>query len=589
MPYDSVVTRAVTEDLQQHLAGGRVDKVIQTAEQSIAMLLRAELENQWLVLSAHAQHACVRRTAAKQAAGFSEPSPFVMLLRKHLESARLRSVTQLGVDRVVRLSFERANEQTALIAEIMGRYSNVVLVDREEIVLGALKLVRAAENRVRITLPRHPYVPPPHPMQPLPFQDRPKLDPIHAFSGDLASALALLEPGTLLWKALVDYVDGVSPTLAREVAFQAAGAIAATVAGYHDLSAATTLMSLIRDRFSPLRGAPSAVWQGGKLVDYAAFPLHYHGAPLKLYADITRLLDEVFVAPAAADPMAGQRSPVVSAIEALRKNLRRKVSSLEASLVDDQALAAMRARGEMVLAYQHSIEPDQRELVVPELDLEISLDPHLTPVENARRLFKQYGKARDAAKIVPSLLEDAQQELDYLDQLAVHAALAGDPQSLAAVREELRELTSTPEDAARRAKKLQKQIKSGKAPKGRPAVHPMRVRASDGTEILVGRSARQNDAVTFSLAGPQDIWLHARQIPGAHVILKVGGRAPAPETLLQAAMLAASHSQARASTTIPVDYTLVRNVRRIKGAKPGLVHYSGETTLNVRPETEITR
>jgi predicted ribosome quality control (RQC) complex YloA/Tae2 family protein len=284
--------------------------------------------------------------------------------------------------------------------------------------------------------------------------------------------------------------------------------------------------------------------------------------------------------------MVGQKAPVIATIDALRKTQKRKIASLESSVVDAKAVDDLRRRGEMVLGYQHGIEPGQRELVLAEHGLTIALDPALTPVENAQRFFKHYGKARDAALVVPGLLAGTRQELDYLDQLAVHAALASDPQSLAAVREELRELTASPSETAKRAKKQQasKRGRGGPAAKGKPQASPLRVRAADGTEILVGRSAKQNDAVTFGLAAPQDIWLHARQTPGAHVILRAGGRTPRQETLLQAAVLAASHSQARQSTSVPVDYTLVRNVRRIKGARPGLVHYSGETTLLVRPD-----
>jgi predicted ribosome quality control (RQC) complex YloA/Tae2 family protein len=238
----------------------------------------------------------------------------------------------------------------------------------------------------------------------------------------------------------------------------------------------------------------------------------------------------------------------------------------------------------MILAYQHGIEPGQRELAIPDLDLTIPLDPALTPLENAQRAFKLYHKGRDAAAIVPGLLEAARQDLEYLDQLAVHAALASDPAALAAVRDDLRETGAGPDQArgAKKGRAKDKRAQLGKGGKARPGVSPLRVRAADGTEILVGRSARQNDAVTFQLAAPQDLWLHARQIPGAHVILRTGGRPPGKEALLQAATLAATHSQARTATAVPVDYTAVRQVRRIKGGKPGLVHYSGETTINVR-------
>jgi predicted ribosome quality control (RQC) complex YloA/Tae2 family protein len=319
-------------------------------------------------------------------------------------------------------------------------------------------------------------------------------------------------------------------------------------------------------------------------VEWAAFPLHQHGVEPRRYPEIAALLEDVYATRADADGLVGQRGPLLGQIEALRKTARRKIASLESSLADPEALRTLRERGEMILAYQHSIEPGQRELSIPELGLAIPLDTALTPLENAQRAFKQYQKGRDGAAVVPGLLEAARHELEYLDQLRVHAAVAADPAALAAVRDDLREAAGQSQDKAKKKGRGQdKRGQSGKSGKAKPGVTPLRVRAADGTEILVGRSARQNDTVTFQLANPQDLWLHARQIPGAHVILRTGGRPPSKETLLQAATLAASHSQARASTSVPVDYTAVRNVRRIKGARPGLVHYSGETTINVRP------
>ena len=508
-----------------------------------------------------------------------------MLLRKHLEGARLATIVQQGLDRILHLEFHGAEGETTLIAELMGKHSNVVLVDREPLVLGALKHVRAEENRFRVTLPRHLYVNPPRPMQPSPHQDRPKLDPLHAIAGDLAAGLAGLDGGVLLWKALLDLLDGLSPTLAREAAFVVTGAMDTLLDGYRDLTSAHGMLTVVRERFSSDRGQPSAVWNGRKLVEYAAFPLRQHGVEPTLYPDIAALLELAYAPREGVDALAGPRGPLLKAIEAGRQTQRRKIASLESALISEQDLAELRTRGEMVMAYQHSIEPEQRALIISELSLTIAIDPTQTPLENAQRLFKRYEKARDATRVVPELLEAARQELAYLDQLAVHAEQATDPGSLAAVREELRELSVTPEQARATAKKAQKKGRApqGKGGKPKAGVTPFRVRADDGTEILVGRSARQNEAVTFTLAGQQDLWLHARQIPGAHVILRTGGRAPSNATLERAAGLAAYHSQARGATTVPVDCTPVRNVRHIKGGKPGLVTYSGETTLNVRP------
>jgi predicted ribosome quality control (RQC) complex YloA/Tae2 family protein len=401
-------------------------------------------------------------------------------------------------------------------------------------------------------------------------------------AGDLAADLGIFDDATLLWKALLDLVEGLSPTLAREVVYVATGAVDTPLGGHRNLESVAHLLALIRERFGPERGQPSAVWQGERLAEWAAFPLYQHGVEPRRYPEIAALLEEVYATRADADGLAGQRGPLLGQIEALRKTARRKIASLESSLADPEALRTLRERGEMILAYQHSIEPGQRELSIPELGLTIPLETALTPLENAQRAFKQYQKRRDAAAVVPGLLEAARHELEYLDQLAVHAAVAADPAALAAVRDDLREATGQGK-AQKKGRGQDKRGQPGKGGKAKPGVTPLRVRAADGTEILVGRSARQNDAVTFQLAHPQDLWLHARQIPGAHVILRTGGRPPSKETLLQAATLAASHSQARAATTVPVDYTAVRNVRRIKGARPGLVSYSGETTINVRP------
>ncbi|HWE60157.1 MAG TPA: NFACT family protein [Chloroflexota bacterium] len=583
MPYDSLTLRAVTEDLRAHLLGGRVDKVVQPADLEVALLLRAESANHWLLLSAHAQHARVQRTLQKQSGAYREPSAFVMLLRKYLEGARLRDVSQQAVDRVLQLTFHGAAGETVLIAEVMGKYSNIILADDDMVVLGAVKHVRAEENRVRVVLPHHPYLLPPRPMQPPPHQGRPKLDPLHSAGGDLTAALAIFDDATLLWKALLDLVDGLSPMAAREVVYRTSGGVDTVLGDHRDLDTAMRLLAEVRDLYSPRRGSPSALWQQTKLVEWAAFPIRQYAVEPRRYEDVMALLDQVYAARAQSDALAGQRGPLVQQIETLRKSLRRKIASLEASLTSPEALDALRTQGEMVLAYQHSIAQGQRELAIPELALIVALDPDLTPVENAQRLFKRYQKARDAAVVVPALLEGARQDLAYLDQLAVHAAQAADPAALAAVRDELREVL--PAQSSTKGKQVKRQDQRGphKGMKQRPGVLPLRVRAADGTEILIGRSARQNEALTFSMAGPRDIWLHARQIPGAHVIVRTNGHSPAQETLQQAAALAAYYSQARESTVVPVDYTAVRNVRRIKGGKPGMVHYAGESTLTVRP------
>ncbi|MGH2409177.1 MAG: NFACT family protein, partial [Chloroflexota bacterium] len=294
MPFDSVTTRAVAGDLRLHLIGGRVDKIMQPEAMAVALLFWAEQENQWLVLSAHAQQARAQRTTRKQASAFSEPTSWVMLLRKYLEGSRLIAVDQPGVDRVLRLTFQGGPVRSVLIAELMGRYSNLILADPELVVLGALKHIRSDQNRFRVTLPHHPYLTPPMPMQPPPHQDRPKRDPLHTLGGDLAADLAIFADQALLWKALLDLVDGLSPTLAREVVYVTTGAVDTVVGGRRDLASATALLAAIRDRYGPDRGAPSAVWEGEKLREYAPYPIRQFGSEPTLYGDLVELLNVVY-------------------------------------------------------------------------------------------------------------------------------------------------------------------------------------------------------------------------------------------------------------------------------------------------------
>jgi predicted ribosome quality control (RQC) complex YloA/Tae2 family protein len=581
MPFDSIALRAEVADLQGAVLHGRVDKIVQPGELEVALLLRAQQANHWLVLSADAQRARTQRTMVRQANAFAEPSAFVMLLRKYLEGSRLQAIDQQGLDRVLQLLFHGALGEVVLIVEMMGRYSNVILTDRDLRVLGAVKQVRAAENRVRVILPHQPYVSPPRPMQAR-HPERPKLDPLVAGPGTVAAALGETAPAAPLWQVLLDVVDGLSPTAAREVVYRVTGDTTTSSGTDANLQTAARLLHVVRDLYGPDRGLPSAVWRGEKLVEWAVYPLHAYGDAAHRYPDMPALLDAVYTARAVTDTLAGQRGPLVKAITAQAAALGRKIAALESSLTSRETLEALRVQGEMVLAYQHSLTPGQRVLDLPELGLAITLDPDLTAVENAQRLFKRYRKARDAAAVVPGLLEQARQDHAYLAQLAVHAAQAVDPAALAAVREEWREIQ--PGSTRRVAKASGQRPGRGTPPaKSRPRIQPLRMRAADGTEILIGRSARQNDAVTFDLADSRDLWLHARQIPGAHVIVRCGGRSPAEETLMRAAELAAYYSQARESTIVPVDYTAVRNVRRIKGGKPGLVHYASEITLQVRP------
>jgi predicted ribosome quality control (RQC) complex YloA/Tae2 family protein len=293
-------------------------------------------------------------------------------------------------------------------------------------------------------------------------------------------------------------------------------------------------------------------------------------------------------------------------LEVRRKLGARRAAALERELQRAAGFETLRRKGEMLLGYMHGLEPGQRRLEIPEENLVIELNPDVPPLEQAQAFFREYQRARAAVAGVPARLDATQLGLQYLDELSTHLELADDFATISAIREELTALPADPDalltgadrpappdDAEPPPKKKPAKGKGKFAPRrdrpapkggGRPAITPLRIVSSDGIPILVGRSARQNDALTFGLARPDDLWLHARGVPGAHVVVRGEGRAVPERTVAEAARLAAQHSKARHDTAVDVIVTERRNVRRIPGAPPGLVTVTGERVLRVRPQ-----
>jgi predicted ribosome quality control (RQC) complex YloA/Tae2 family protein len=290
-------------------------------------------------------------------------------------------------------------------------------------------------------------------------------------------------------------------------------------------------------------------------------------------ASISQAIELALGNPAAAPRALPVNRVLVGQIDELRAQTARKLAALERSLEQAEAASELREAGEAILANLAQIQPG--DLSVEFGGQRIELDPHASAVENAERYFRDYRKARDAARQVPRLQEETQLRARQLDELRVLAEVAGGPAQLEAIRDELRQLDRAPQaESSKPGKRRQRDQNYGRV---------ARQRTPDGVEVLLGTSSRGNDLVTFKLAGPEDLWLHARGVPGAHVILRTAGREPSSVSLRFAAELAASNSQARTAGRVHVDYTPRKRVRRIPGAPPGLVTYSGESTLTVRP------
>lgn len=567
MYFDAMTTAAVVDELRETILDGRVQAVIQPDEWSIGLEVYAQRQRRYLLLSAHPDYARVHLVREKLRRGVEGASPLLLLLRKYVRGGRIVGVAQPPFERILHLRVAHQEGESTFIAEVMGRYANLVLVAADGIVMGCLKRVGPEMSRVRTLLPDQLYVP-------LPPQ--PKLDPTDLDEARARHLVGTARDGTPLWRVLVNGVRGISPLLAKEVAFRATGEVATPVERVVDVS---PVVEAFQDLMLPVwehRWQPCLAREHGETVAFAPYPLTQYGQ-IEAQSSISVALETYYAAFIGEEAYTAAKARIRAALERARRRVERKRQALLRSQATPEEIETLRHKGELILAYAHAMQPGQEELMAQmspqEPPLTIRLDPKLTPVENAQAYFKEYHKAKNAAAGAPARLAQADLELRYLDQLATDL-------DLAANRPEIDEVRA----ALLAAGYLQPERAEYRPQRSRP----LEVQSADGFTILVGKNARQNDLLTFRRAAPDDVWLHARGVPGAHVIIKTAGR-PVPEaTLRQAARLAARYSAARREKSVAVDYTLRRYVKRVRGGRPGLVTYRHERTLTVSPGEEET-
>lgn len=571
MYLDALTLAALRDEFDERLVGGRVQRVVQPSELSIGLEVYAGRRYQMLA-SAEPRSPRILLVDDKLRRGLDKPTPMQLLLAKYVRGARLEGVHQPELERVLRLTFSGEHGTVHLVCELMGRYSNIILVSSDGFVMDAVKRVPASINRYRVTLPNHPYVPPP-PQQ--------KAHPLLLTPRDL---LAIPAEGPV-WQRLVNHVLAISPLLAREIVHRATGDAERSGALDPDAAAAVVqatvdLMRLAETRaWSPFVGLSR---EDGALTPaaYAAYDLT-HWPKREPAEGMSAAMARVLDAARPFDAYRQVRARLHALIDDRIGEQEARLASLRRSLVPEEEIEAVQAKGQAILGMAWAIQPGQEALEIEPADwglpsdgstLRIPLDPALSPSENAQALFRTYRKMRAATEGVPDLIARGEAELAYLQQLRSEVDLAEDRPQLDAVEGELAEAGFLP--------------RRGKGPRPSASGSPLSARAPDGTLILVGRNSRQNDEVTFRRGGPDDLWLHAHGVPGSHVIVKSGGAAVDEETLLQAARLAAYYSAARHEAQVLVDVTERRHVRHIKGGRPGMVTYSHEQTVTVSPTAE---
>lgn len=577
MAFDGLTVRMIAAELNEQLVGCRIIKIYQPTRFDLVLHCRRPGLGVQLLVSGHPQYARIHLTTASIP---NPPSPpaFCMLLRKHLEGGKITSISQVGFERIVQIDVENLTEQgelanKRLLVEIMGRHSNVILLDSDHMtILDAMTRVTEGMSRYRQVAPAETYVLPP-------AQD--KLDPLRTDFYQFTSRIAPAAPNQKLFELLVDTYQGISPTTAKEVVVRAGLEPNVTREQVSDLAKLwNVFQNLLHDTIA--RKRPSlAVDEDGTPVDFAPFSLTAKGVSYLETSTLSEAIDKYYQYKERQSSLKQLAGELTQAISTHLRRIESKIEKQEETLKEAKDAEQYRIQGELLTANIYRIARGMTSITVenfydPAAKITIPLDPMLSPADNAQKLFRQYTKLKNSLAVTSEQLACSKAERDYLLGVLTSIELAESVDDLAEIKEELAAGGYLAERKQRTESRRNR----------KPVSAPLRLVSSDGLTIYVGRNNRQNDRVTFGIGKPDDIWLHVKDIPGSHVLISSGHQSVPDTTLEEAAILAAYYSKGRHSTNVAVDYTRRKYVRKPSGAKPGQVIYDHHSTILVTPNPE---
>lgn len=581
MSLDGIAIRALAQSLQHALLDAKVDKIGQPDKNEVLFHLRRPGQTLKLFGSIHPQST---RLCLTEATYTNPPQPplFSMVLRKHLSGALITDVRQPGWERILTISLSGRNDigdpaTYHLVCELMGKSSNIILLDDQAIILDALRRVGAHTNTYRQIQPGLTYMVPPQ-------QDKLALEDLR--QDDLAQLAYGDKAHGPMAKTLLGGIAGLGPQTAREICLRAHidPDADASYLGEVDFIRLWESLQALQTRVAHEAWEPTVVYDAATPIAFAPFPLlQFEGLKTKTYPDMSAMLQAYYAEKEAQDRK-------TQAENALRRRLKTELDRAEKKLgyqLDTVAKADQaekyRLYGELLTANLHAISQGPEAKVVNFYDpdqafMTIPMKADQTPNENAQRFFKRYQKAQKGAKRAQEEADKTKQEIHYLESILQSIDLAQSFQDLQDIRQELADAGYSKKTSS---------LKKKKAKENTP--HPIHVRY-DGYDIYVGKNNRQNDYVTFKIGRNKDLWLHTKDIHGAHVIVKAQGDTPIPANVqVFAAHLAAYFSKGRHSGQVPVDATLKKYVKKPSGAAPGMVIYTDQTTIFASPDPDTLR
>ena len=576
MPLDAICLQAVVEELRPQLLNLRIDKVQQPARDQVILLLRG---NKRLLLNAGANAPRIQLTETARD-NPAEPPMFCMLLRKHLVGARVADITQPLLERLVRLELDITDDfgqpgKRTLVLEAMGRRSNLILLDGEGRIIDCMRRVDADMSAQRQVLPGL-YYEPPASVGRLPVTEESE----EGFRQKLAAA----NPERQLDAFLLDSYFGISPLMARELAFRTAGASDARLLELNETGRTNFWREIYQfsDAIKENKFTPIMLKKEGSPEEFACFPILQYGGLLEpeRFDSFSALLDSFYEQRERQERVRQRGADLIRTATTARDRLQRKLAMQEKDYAATQDRDRLRICGDLITSNLYRMARGQSKLVCENFydencaETTIQLDPLLTPQQNAAKYYKRYTKAKTAEKYLREQMEFARRDAEYLESVLEEISHAETEQDFIDIRNELR-------DAGFLRKQGKKEIKRAAKPRG--------FRTTSGFRVLVGRNNRQNDQLTCKEADHRDLWFHTQKIHGSHVILCTEGREVDDDTIVEVAKLAAYYSQARESGNVPVDYTMVKNVKKPAGARPGMVIYKTCRTVNVTPDEALVK
>lgn len=574
MSLDGAFLHIVKTELEP-LIGSRVDKVYQPSREEFVISLRTFRDGaKKLILSANSVSARVNITEASFE-NPQQPPMLCMLMRKHLCGGRLTAIRQDGLERILYFDFECTNEigdvvTNTLIAEIMGRHSNLILV-RDGRVIDSMKRVTDDISSVRRVLPNIPYETPP------------RSDRLCLLEATPEQVLEAIEDSPeRLAKKLSSVLEGISPIFARECAYYAAKDVDVVCSELSD-SAKDRLKFILLKAKKALNGEAEFTIVSdlnGNKKDFCFINIEQYatGMLISHCDNANALLDSFFAAAGRTERTKQRAHDLLKLLMNSYERISRKLELQKKELSECGEREVFRVCGDLINANIYRLEKGMTKCTLEDFYTgearEIQLDSRLTPAQNAQKYYNEYRKLDTAEKMLTDLIAKGQQELIYIDSVFDAVSRTESEADLAEIRRELRE-----QGYLRGGVRADEKVKK--------LSQPLQYCSTDGFDILVGRNNRQNDQLTLKTAKATDIWLHTQGIPGSHVIIRCEGKSPSERTIYEAAMLAAYHSKGRASSQVPVDYTAVKFVKKPAGGKPGMVIFTNNKTLFVSPDEAL--